>query len=110
MALTDAELKKLLLDLSYVSEEDIKKAEAQAKAHSTSLKETMKEMDLLSQDLYESAIAEFYHLPYYDLGHNPPAAEVVTKLPEDIATSYNALAVSEEKGTLTIATSDPSLA
>lgn len=107
MALTDSELKKLLLELSYVSEEDIKKAEAVAKAHGTSLKETMKEMDLLSQDLYESAIAEYYHLPYYDLGHNPPPAEIVTKLPEEIATSYSALAVASDKGELTIATSDP---
>lgn len=107
MALTDSELKKLLLELSYVSEEDIKKAEAVAKAHGTSLKETMKEMDLLSQDLYESAIAEYYHLPYYDLGHNPPLPEMVMKLPEDIARTYNCLALKEEKGVITIATSDP---
>ncbi len=107
MALTDSELKKLLLDLSYVSEEDIKKAEAQAKAHGSSLKETLKEMDLISQDLYESAIAEFYHLAYYDLGSNPPSVETVMKLPEDIARSYSALLVKDDKGTITVATADP---
>ncbi len=107
MALTDAELKKLLLELSYVTEEDIKRAEEVAKKHGTSLKETMKEMDILSQDLYESAIAEYYHLPYYDLGKNPPVADVVTKLPEDIARNYGALLINDEKNTLTVATSDP---
>lgn len=107
MALTDTELKKLLLELNYVSEEDIKRAEEQAKKHNTPLKDTLKDMDLLSQDLYESAIAEYYHLPYYDLGKNPPAAAIVTKLPEDIARSYSTLLLGDEKNTLTVATSDP---
>lgn len=107
MALTDAELKKLLLDLNYVSEEDIKKAEANAKAHVSSLQESLKELNLLSQDIYESAIAEFYHLDYYDLGKNPPKAEVVLSLPEDIARSYSALVVSKEKSKVVVATADP---
>ena len=107
MALTDAELKKLLLDLNYVTEEDIKKAESVAKAHGTSLRDTLKELEIVSQDIYESAIAEFYHLDYYDLGHNPPAPEVVTSLPEDIARTYSALIVSKEKGKVIVATSDP---
>ncbi len=107
MALTDSELKKLLLELNYASEEDIKRGEDQAKKHGTSLKETLKEMDIISQDLYESAIAEYYHLPYYDLGKNPPASDIVTKIPEDIARNYSALLLNDEKNTLTVATSDP---
>lgn len=108
MALTDAELKKLLLDLSYVSEEDIKTAETQAKAHGVPLKESLRELDLLSQDLYESAIAEFYHLKYYDVGEKPPSPELVTMLPEDIARTYYVLVVAREKDKVIIATSDPS--
>lgn len=107
MALTDSELKKLLLELNYVSEEEIKRAETQAKAHGVSLREALRELDLVSQDLYESAIAEYYHLEYYDLGSKPPSAETVTKLPEDIARTYSALVVSDDKNTLIIATSDP---
>lgn len=108
MALTDAELKKLLLELNYVSEEDIKKAEDQAKKHGTSLKDTLREMDLLSQDIYESAIAEYYHLKYYDLGANPPSPEMVTSLPEDIARTYSAIVVVKDKSSITVATADPS--
>lgn len=107
MALTDVELKKLLLDLNYVSEEDIKKAEHNAKAHVSSLHESLKELNLMSQDIYESAIAEFYHLKYYDLTKNPPAAEAVTSIPEDIARTYSALVVAKEKGKVIVATADP---
>src|SRR3989344_2728235 len=108
MALTDAELKKLLLDLSYVSAEDIKKAEAQCKPHGISLKDALTELDLLSQDVYEGAIAEHYHLKYYDIGKNPPAADMVGLLPENIARAYNAMVVARDKSGVTVATADPS--
>jgi type IV pilus assembly protein PilB len=108
MALTDAELKKLLLELNYVTEEDIKKAEVTAKAHGVSLREALKELELVTQEIYESAIAEFYHLKYYDLGTKPPSPETVTSLPEDIARTYNAIVVVQDKAKLTVATSDPS--
>lgn len=108
MALTDAELKKLLLELNYVSEEDIKKAEVTAKAHGTSLREALKELEIVSQEIYESAIAEYYHLKYYDLGSKPPTAENVVTLPEDIARTYSALVVEKDKNSVVIATSDPS--
>ena len=107
MALNDAELKKLLLAQNYVSEEDMKKAETQAKEHGVSLKEALKELDLLSQDLEESAIAEYYHLTQYDLGKKPPAPELITMLPEDIARTFEAAVVAEGKGNITIATADP---
>ncbi len=67
MALNDAALKKLLLEQSYVSEEDIKRAEETAKDHSCTLRDALTELELLSQDLYESAVAEYYKLPYYDV-------------------------------------------
>jgi len=107
MALTDAELKKLLLDQSYVSEEDIKKAEANAKSHGISLRESLKELELVTQDIYESAIAEFYHMQYFD-GSKPPSPEMVLMLPEDIARTYSAIVVSFDKNKATVATADPS--
>jgi type IV pilus assembly protein PilB len=108
MALTDVELKKTLLDLSYVSEEDIKKAEAQGKAHGVGLKEALIELELLNQDLYEAAIAEYYHMPYFNLEKSPPTSELVSLLPEEIARSYNAIVVSQDKDKAVVATSDPS--
>ncbi len=107
MALSDAELGKLLLDLNYLSAEDVKRAETHAKAHSMTLKDALTELDLLSQNIYESAIAEYCHLSYYDLSTTPPVAELVALLPEDIGRNYNAIIVKQDKDTITVATSDP---
>ncbi len=107
MALTDADLKKALLELNYVSEEDCKLAEAHCKAHNVSLKDALFELELLNQDLYESAIAEHYHLPYFNIESKPPSAQLVALLPEDIARTYSALVVSQTDAGVTVATSDP---
>lgn len=108
MAQTDIELGKILLDLHYISEEDLKRAEAQAKAQGASLKDALTDLNLLSQDLYESAIAEHYHLAYFDIAATPPDAAMVALLPEDIARTYNAIVVKRDKSKVTVATSDPS--
>lgn len=107
MALTDIDLGKILLDLSYVSEEDLKKAEAQAKNHGISLREALVELDFLSQELYESAIAEHYKLSFYEIDKNPPNADMAALLPEDIARSYGAIVVKKDADGVTVATSDP---
>jgi len=107
MALNDAALKKLLLDQSYVSEEDIVRAEETAKSQGTSLRDALTELELLSQDLYESAVAEYYKLPYYDVGQKPPSPEMVEMLPEDIARTYSCVVVAKDDQSVTVATSDP---
>lgn len=108
MALDDAALKKLLLEQSYVTEEDIKRAEDMAKSHGSTLRDALTELELLSQDLYESAIAEYYKLPYYDVGQKPPSPEFVEMLPEDIARTYSCVVVAKDEASITVATSDPS--
>lgn len=108
MAMTDADLKKLLLELNYVSEGDIATAEKQAKAHGVPLKESLRELNLLSQELYESAIAEFYHLAYYDTTQTPPVPETVLLLPEDIARAYGIAVVAKTDEQVMVATTDPS--
>ncbi len=107
MALNDAALKKLLLEQSYVSEEDISRAEDMAKKHSMTLRDALTELELLSQDLYESAVAEFYKLPYYDVGQKPPSPELVEMLPEDVARTYSCVVVAKDGASVTVATSDP---
>lgn len=107
MALNDAALKKLLLDQSYVSEEDIVRAEEMAKSNGIGLRDALTELELLSQDLYESAVAEYYKLPYYDVSQKPPSPELVEMLPEDIARTYSCVVVAKDDASVTVATSDP---
>ncbi len=108
MALNDAALKKILLDQSYVSEEDIKRAEEASKVYGSSLRDALTDLELLSQDLYESAVAEYYKLPYYDVGQKPPSPALVELLPEDIARTYSCVVVAKDGENITVATSDPS--
>jgi type II secretory ATPase GspE/PulE/Tfp pilus assembly ATPase PilB-like protein len=107
MALTDTELSKALLELNYLSPEDMKRADVLAKRNGTSLKDALFELDLLTRDLFESAIVEHYHLKQVDLKTKTPPAELVEKLPEDIARAYSAVVIELTKSSVTVATSDP---
>lgn len=107
MPIKDTELKKLLIDLSYLSEEDMKQAEERVKDEGGTLKDVLFEMGLLSQEILQSALAEFYHLPTLDLRSFSPDPEVILALPEEIARAYDALIVARKGNTIAVATSDP---
>ena len=107
MAMTDADLKTLLLDQNYLSAEDVKRAEEQAKTNDIGLKQSLFDLGLLTEDLYEAALAEQSQLPFYSIEKDPPKAEIVTLLPEDIARTYEAATVAHDGNTVTVATSDP---
>ncbi len=107
MPLKDSDLGKVLLAQNYVSVEDLKNAEKQAKDRDVSLKSVLIEMGFLSQELYESALAEHYKLPFYDFGKNPPSIELIGSLPEEIARAYSVIVIAQEKNKVSVTTSDP---
>jgi type IV pilus assembly protein PilB len=108
MPLKDAELGKILVSLNYLGSADLKQAEAQARERGLSLKNILLELGLLTQELYEAALAEYFKLPFYDIQRKPPSAEIVSMLPEEIARTYSVVVVAHEKSKATVATSDPS--
>ena len=107
MALTDTQIGDILLAQSYVSEEELKTSVKQAKEREVSLLTVLMERGLLTQALYENALAEHYKLPFFDIQENPPSPELIGKLPEEIARTYSAIIIKEEGKTLTVATADP---
>ncbi len=107
MALKDSELGQILLTLNYISEEDLKKSQAVAAERAGPLKDALFEMGLLTQDIFEGAMAEHYKLPFYDIHASPPTPQLVCTLPEEIARQYSAIIVKREGSAVTIATSDP---
>ena len=78
MPLKDTDLGKILVDQSYLSEADLKLAQEQAKARDVPLRSALIEMGLLTQELYESAVAEFYKMPFADFAKIPSTAETAT--------------------------------
>jgi type IV pilus assembly protein PilB len=107
MALTDAEIGDILLGQSYLSEEELKTNLQQGKDRKLPLLSVLMEKGLLTQALYENALAEHYALPFFDIQENPPSPELVGKLPEKVARTYSAIIIKQEGKTLTVATSDP---
>ncbi|MFA6523771.1 MAG: GspE/PulE family protein [Candidatus Peribacteraceae bacterium] len=104
----DTDLGKILLAQNYVAEEEINKASEESQRRGVSLKGVLMEMGLLTEELYEGAMAEYFKLPYLDIRSLQISSELVCLLPEDVARSLSAVVVKNDNGNVTVATSDPS--
>jgi type IV pilus assembly protein PilB len=107
MAISDTDLGTILLEQNYVSQEELTKAQDVAKKGGQTLKNVLVEMGLLTQELFDSAVAEYYKLPYYDIHALPPAPQLINAIPESIARHYRIAIVQRTDNDVTIATSDP---
>ncbi len=105
MALTDAELGAILLEQSYLSQEELDVCMKQAKGRG--LVSVLMEKGFLTQSLFEQALAEHFKLPFYDMQESPPKPELIGKLPEGVAREYHAIVVKEDGKSITVATADP---
>jgi len=109
MPVADTQLKEILLKLHYLSEEDVDRAEQEAKERGITLKQALLELELLTEDLYENAIAEHYGLPYFDPEKTEVVPDVVSTLPEQIARAFSCAVVQRPGASkAVVATSDPS--
>lgn len=107
MPLTNADIGKILVDESYLSDEELKAVLAQCDLEKMPILRVLFDRGLLTQDLFESAMAEHYKLPFFDLQATPPTLEMVSKLPEEIARTYKCIVVEFDPSHVTIATSEP---
>ncbi len=109
MQLTNEQLGAILLEQSYLSQEEVQKVLAEAAERKIDLKMVLFEQGLLTRELLENALAEHYKLAFFDIQAHPPAPDVVELLPEDCARSLTVLAVGHDAENVTIATSDPTI-
>jgi type IV pilus assembly protein PilB len=100
-------IKKILLDGSYVTEDDIKKAEEYALEHRVSITEYLLVEGLTSTDIIGQAIAESFGVSYSNLQTKQPNKEQVLLIPEEIAKKFHVVLFSESKNDLVFATDDP---
>ncbi|OGJ62603.1 hypothetical protein A3C52_00455 [Candidatus Peribacteria bacterium RIFCSPHIGHO2_02_FULL_51_15] len=108
MQLNNAELGKILVQQSYLSEAELKDVLLEAEERLVDIRTILFERRLLTSDLLENALSEFFKLPFYDLIGKPPSREIVAVLPEDFARSFSSVAVAYDEKEITVATSDPS--
>ncbi|PIR49011.1 hypothetical protein COU80_01195 [Candidatus Peregrinibacteria bacterium CG10_big_fil_rev_8_21_14_0_10_55_24] len=107
MPLTDEQLGQILLEQSYISPEELQRSQEQAKKLKLNLKSLLTDQGLLTQQLYENALAEHFHLKFFDTQTTPPSPEVIMALPEEIARAFCAVVVKREAKSVAVATADP---
>ena len=71
MKFEDKKIKEILLSESYVSEEDVKKAEVFAKSHKSSLVDYFLMEGIITKALLGQAVAEFFKMNYADMILHP---------------------------------------
>jgi len=108
MHITNQELGKILMSQSYLNEEELQNVLQEADSRHVELKTILFERRLLTSELLENALSEYYKLPFYDVIAKPPTREVISILPEEFSRTWNAVAVAytPEKN-ITVAVSDP---
>jgi type II secretory ATPase GspE/PulE/Tfp pilus assembly ATPase PilB-like protein len=107
MKFKDSTIKGILLEGSYVSNEDIEKAEKYASTHGTSFTEYLLNEELINKDILGQALAESFSIPYSNIRVNAPTQEQILLIPEDKAKKFHIIFVSEDKEGVIIATDDP---
>jgi len=107
MKITPAQIGKILLKGSYISQTDFDMATSEAKKRRVDLIQYLLSANIINKNLLGQAMAEHFDLPYADLGKNIPAPEQVLKIPEKIAKKYNIALFSETDKQITISTCDP---
>lgn len=108
MQISNADLGKILVAQSYLSEPELKEVLKEADERRVELRTILFEKRLLTADLLENALAEYYKLPFFDLIGKPPSRDTVAKLPEECARAMQCILTAfEPDKSATVATSDP---
>jgi type IV pilus assembly protein PilB len=107
MALADSDIGTILVEESYLSQDELKGAIKRAKERNVALLNILTEQGLITQTLFESALCEHYKLEFHDLYADPPHPDIVSLLPEPVARKYNVIVVHKDGTQVAVATSDP---
>lgn len=108
MQLTDEKIKEILLEQTYISEDDIKQAEVYFKTHEKiSLLEYFLNEGIINKDLLGQAIAEYYDVRYLDLSREKIDDEVVNLIPELVAKTKKVVALSRTDQGVKVAMVNP---
>lgn len=99
-------IKSVLLKQNYISPEDSKAAEAVAQ-DSVGYVEYLIREQLLTKTLLGQALAEAYKIPFADLGANPPAKDLVQRIPQTLATANRVIVIRETQKEVTVVSDAP---
>lgn len=107
MPLADTDIGKILVEQSYLSEDELRDALLEAKERSVGLIDVLTGQGLITPGLVQSALAEHFKLEFYDLQSHPPSTEAIMSLPEAVARKYYVIVVEKTEKSVKVATTDP---
>lgn len=105
--MNDTKVKEILLQGSYVSESDIKKAEKYAEEHRSSFVDYLINEEVISKDILGQAMAEYFGVPFTNLEVHVPKKEDVLMIPEDTAKKIRAVVIDSKAKSVTVTTDNP---
>ncbi len=104
--MNNEEIKKILLEGNYITEEDCTRAEKNI-GKDGSLIDYFIDQGIISVSILGQATAEFYHVPYTNLNAYILDKEKIIKIPEEVARKFKVILVSEDDAKVTVATDNP---
>lgn len=107
MKIEEGKLKKALLAGNYVTEEDIKAGEEQAKKNKIPLIDYLKREGIINDNIIGQAIAESFGVPFADLSNFRPSRELLKRIPAEVAKKYRVVLYEESEKEIAIATDKP---
>lgn len=107
MNINDQQLKDIILAGNYLEAAELDSAFKTAQSRRLSLYDYLIDDGILTEELIGQAIAEFFKLPYIDLGSQKPVKEQVARIPEAIARKFRLVLTLEDKKQAIIATDQP---
>lgn len=108
MIIDNKNIKEILIQGNYISEEDAKRAEDLAKKGVISFVDALLREGIVNSDIVGQAIAESFKVPYADLNSSAINAEQVRIIPEEVAKRLRVVLFSNDsEKEVIIATDDP---
>lgn len=107
MSLAEGELRKILLEESYVSALDMEKSETAAKRHDISLIDQLITDQFITPELLGQAISEKFKTHFIDLGAEPPDRNLVQQIPEEIGRASRVVLVQISDDGIGVTTDTP---
>lgn len=106
MHVSDAQLKKFILDSGVVSRKDVEAAEEFAKTHPGGLSSALVSQGSLSEDDMRRMLAHILGIPFVSLEGRKIDTETLALIPEPVARSHNVVAYKQGKDGLEVAMLD----
>jgi type IV pilus assembly protein PilB len=107
MKIVNENIKDILVAGNYISDEDVKRAEALVKVGGVSFVDALLRDGIVSNDIVGQALAESYKVPYSDLNSAAITADQIRKIPEEQAKSLHVVLFADGEKEVVVATDDP---